>query len=317
MHLPLPEPSDATQPLRSLVKLMLPIFDTHQHLWDRTVLDLDWTADAGPLDDDFVMSDYMEATAGLNIVTTVYMEVDAGPGQALKEVDYVLDLCRDSANPMQAAVIGGNPSADAFEEYVHSFVGEDRVRGVRQVLHGAEFPRGTCLEPAFVSGVRLLGELNLSFDICIRPKELADALALVKECPQTVFILDHCGNADPNVVNGSKRSEPGTMYEHGAEQWRRDMGDLAERDNVVCKISGIIAQVSDPWTPEDLAPTIDYCLEAFGADRVMYGGDWPVCTLGAPLEAWMQAVLAVTSGRGEEVQRKLLHDNATRIYDLT
>ena len=70
------------------------------------------------------------------------------------------------------------------------------------------------------------------------------------------------------------------------------------------------------WGDKTLAPTVDHCLDQFGEDRVFLGGDWPVCTLGAPLGEWIASLRRIIASRPESLQRKLLHDNAERIYRL-
>ena len=153
----------------------------------------------------------------------------------------------------------------------------------------------------------------MCFDLCLRPAELGDAVKLVDQCPGTQFILDHCGNADFYVVAGLGNVGAETL--HTRQQWMDDIRALADRPNVVSKISGIIARARPgDWTASDLAPTINHCLDSFGPDRVVFGGDWPVCTLGAPYASWVNALKLVIMNRSEEEQRKLLHDNAARIY---
>ena len=103
---------------------------------------------------------------------------------------------------------------------------------------------------------------------------------------------------------------------HEAEPWRRDIAWLAKQDNVVCKISGIIARSPENWRSDHLAPLINHCLDEFGPDRVIFGSDWPVCLLGAPLKAWVKSLKEVIAERSTTDQRKLLHDNAVRLYEL-
>lgn len=283
---------------------MLPIIDTHQHLWDLEKFRLPWLHDAPRLARSFVMEDYLEATKGLGVVKSVYMEVDVEPQQQVEEAEYVIDLCRKKAGPMVGAVISGRPNSEGFKEYVARFEKSPEVKGVRQVLHGALTPPGYCLEEPFIRGIRLLGERGLSFDICIRPEELGDAAKLIDACPGTSFILDHCGNA--NI-----RSKDLTA-------WQADLSQVAERKNVVCKVSGIVASAApDPWTPDDLAPIINRVLDTFGPDRVVFGGDWPVCTLAASYGEWVEALRSIVRERSESDRRKLFHDNAERVYRLT
>jgi L-fuconolactonase len=281
----------------------IPIVDTHQHLWDLKKFKLPWLGGLPKLAKDFVMKDYFEATSGLNVVKTVYMEVDVDPSQQVAEAEYVIDLCRRDDNPMVAAVISGRPASPGFKDYITRYKGSPYIKGVRQVLHGDSTPPRFCLEREFIEGIRLLGELGMSFDICMRGPEMADAVRLVDACPGTRFILDHCGN-------------PGVQTKDPTE-WRRGIVDLAKRKHVICKVSGIIASANpDHWKPEDLAPFINHVLHEFGPNRVIFGGDWPVCTLTASYRQWVEALHTVIRSMSEGDQRKLFHDNAVRFYGI-
>jgi L-fuconolactonase len=279
------------------------IVDTHVHLWDLTRLRLPWIEKGTPLARSFVIKDYQAAIDGLNVVKGIYMEVDVDPKQLTDEAEYVLDICRQGNTPLVAAVIGGRPTDEGFRQYVLRFRGNRYLKGVRQVLHSTTAKQGFCLTPAFVQGVQLLGDAGLSFDLCMRPTEIADAAKLVEACPNTRFILDHCGN--------------GPVYAKDRTQWQRDMETLARHSNVVCKISGIIVQARERWTADDLAPVINHTLNTFGPDRVMYAGDWPVCTRMATYRQWVEALRSIVRARSAEDQRKLFHDNAVRFYGLS
>ncbi len=282
---------------------MIPIVDTHQHLWDLKKFRLPWVKDAPRLARSFLMEDYLEATKGLGVVKSVYMEVDVEPAQQVEEAEYVIDLCRRKAGPMVGAVVSGRPNSDGFKEYIARFEESPEVKGVRQVLHGPGTPPGYCLDERFLRGIRLLGEQGLSFDICIRPEELGDAAKLIDACPGTSFILDHCGNAKVRSKDLSA--------------WRADLSKVAERKNVVGKVSGIVASAAPgPWTPDDLAPIVNHVFDTFGPDRVVFGGDWPVCTLAASYREWVEALRTIVRERNEEDRRKLFHDNAVRVYRL-
>jgi predicted TIM-barrel fold metal-dependent hydrolase len=280
----------------------LPIVDTHQHLWELDRFRLPWVRDAKALARSFTLEDYARATAGLNVVKTVYMEVDVAAEQQADEARYVLGLCRKPETKMAGAVISGRPESDGFAAYVEQFRHDKRFKGVRRVLHGPETPPGHCLGKQFIESVRLLGKLSRSFDLCMRPAELSDGTKLVDACPDTRFILDHCGNAP--------------LKNH--EQWKRDIAEMARRRNVVVKISGIVASAKPgQWTANDLSPAIKHTMAVFGPDRVMFGGDWPVCTLAATYRQWVEALKAIVADRPIAEQRKLFHDNAVRFYGLT
>ena len=262
----------------------IPIVDTHQHLWDLTKLRLPWLKGDNPINRSFVMKDYLEAAEGLGVVKAVYMEVDVDPADQSAEAQYVLDLCRQGKWPTRAAVLGGRPGADGFRQYITRFKGSPYVKGVRQILPDPGSKRAFFLEKPFLEGIRLLGELGMSFDLCLPAAGLAEAAKLVGLCPDTRFILDHCGNADVKMFVAAQRQGSSEQAQAGrrfVDQWRRGIEQLARHKNLVCKISGIIASVhKGNWGPEDLAPIINHCLDSFGPDRVMFASDWPVCTLG-------------------------------------
>lgn len=294
----------------------LPIIDTHQHLWDLVGFKPPWLNGSDPrISAKHDMSDYLNETQNLNIVKAVYMEVDVAPEDQDKEADYVLSLIASKKTPTVAAVISGRPGLPTFAKYMERHRNNGLIKGVRQVLHPPSASKGLCLEPQFVKSVQLLGEMGKSFDLCMRPTELADGTSLAAKCPGTRFILDHCGNADPAAWNRKKDSSeaPG----HTVDQWKRDIEALAKQSNVVCKISGIIARAVKGWTADDLAPAINFCLDQFGPNRVMFGGDWPVCKLGASYAQWVDALKQIVSSRPVEQQKKLFHDNAHAFYGLS
>jgi predicted TIM-barrel fold metal-dependent hydrolase len=245
------------------------------------------------------------------------MEVDVDPAQQQAEVDHLTEICAGGKAPTIAAVVSGRPAAERFPHYVSQFKTNRYVKGIRQVLHGGSTPAGYCLRDEFIRGIRLLGELGLSFDLCLRPKELADGAKLADLCPDTRLIVDHCGNGDPKAFFKPDDSRLGDARpDHDADAWQRDMKLLASKKNVICKISGIVARVAKNWSAEDLAPLVNHCLESFGPERVIFGSDWPVCLMGAPLADWVAALRRIIAGRPLAEQKSLLADNAVRFYAL-
>ncbi|MFM7058436.1 MAG: amidohydrolase family protein [Planctomycetota bacterium] len=296
---------------------LIPAVDTHQHLWDLTRLTLPWLKGAPEiLHQNYGLPEYAQATAGLNVVQAVYMEVDVRPEDHVLEAETLVQICRSGKAPTVAAVISGRPGLPTFEPYIKALSKSPEIRGVRQVLHSPDAPKAMCLEPQFVKSVKLLGELNLSFDLCMRPTELADGLKLAKLCPDTRFVLDHCGNAAPAAFLPEGRRGDKTAS-HDPQTWRDDIKALADLPNVICKISGVIASAPKgiPFT-ESLGPIVNHCLDAFGPDRVVFGGDWPVCLLGGSCKDWLTTLRTLIANRPLEHQQKLLHANARRFYRL-
>lgn len=285
----------------------IPIVDTHQHMWDLSEFELPWLDGEGleTIDRSFVMSDYLAATEGLNVVKSVYMEVNVAPSQRLKEAEYVIDLCQREDNPMAGAVIGASPQSGDFAAYAERFADNASIKGFRTVLNDPDRPSQMCLQRQFVENIQRLGEWSKIFDLCMRPEEIQDGVRLADLCPQTTFIIDHCGNMGVQSKDQGHR-----------DAWMAAMREMAKRDNVFCKISGIVVTASEDWQPQDLVPNMDFCIDTFGEDRVFFASDWPVCTLKATLRQWIEALQWIVRDRSMEFQRKLFHDNASRVYDL-
>ncbi len=280
----------------------IPIIDTHQHIWDLQCFDLAWlNREYATLRRDFTLADYQRECAGLGVVATVYMEVGVASSQQEAEVDYITELCRSPDNNVSAAVVSGRPGTPGFGEYIWRLAQTPQIKGVREVLLGRSPDH--FMSPEYLRDLDRLGELGLSFDIEIESSRLTEAANLVRRCPATRFILDHCGN--PEIESGD------------LSWWKRGVDAIAGHDNIMVKISGLLSHVGRAGLdPRDLAPVIDHLLDSFGTARVMFGSDWPLCTLAGPYRDWVSAVKAVVSGRSDEDQRRLFRDNAVRFYAL-
>ena len=295
-------------------KQSIPIVDTHQHLWNLDRFTLAWLDKAPPiLNRSFHLRDYLMATKGLNISKSIYLEVDVIPSQQNDEARYVTEISKDPKHPTVAGVVSGRPENEGFKKYIDQYKDNKHIKGLRRLMETT--PSGFCLQPQFIHSVAYLGELNKHFEITIQPTQLNDALSLVKRCSNTRFVIDHCGTADPKAFL-SEKNRGGAIPMHEADQWKADMSRLADQSNTVCKISGIVAHAPNGWTTEHLAPIVNHCLDEFGPDRVMFGGDWPVCLLGARYGEWVNALNEIVSNRPEEERQKLFHRNGTRTYQL-
>jgi predicted TIM-barrel fold metal-dependent hydrolase len=282
---------------------LLPVVDTHVHLWDLKRLKLPWIKEGDTLlGHDFLIADYNAATKDQNVVKAVYLEVDVAPDQKTREAEAVIEYCRRADTPVTGAVIGGVVADEGFPKYLDQFRNKHAIKGVRQVLHG-DLPKGTCLTKEFQRGLAALAERDMHFELCMRVAELPDAAACIKALPDLRFVLDHCGNPNPAATD--------------LTTWKRDLAALAKLPNVVGKVSGFLANAPEgKWKPEQVAPIVNHMWESFGPDRVMFGGDWPVVLKATPLAGWLGALRAVIKDRPREQQRKLLHDNAIRFYRL-
>jgi predicted TIM-barrel fold metal-dependent hydrolase len=278
------------------------IVDTHQHLWDLDLFRYSWLDSFSRLNRSFRMPDYQAATKGLGIVKSVHLEADVDQPYMLDETRHLLALADQSDNPLEGVVACGRPENKDFRNYLDKIAGHPKLRGVRRVLHTQpdEVGRGK----TFIQNVAALSEYGLSFDICVLARQLPIAIDLVSKCRDTDFILDHCGV--PQVK------------EQNLDPWRAHISEIAKASNVSCKISGLVAY-ADPqnWTAADLQPYVEHVIASFGWDRVLFGSDWPVCTLSASLAQWVEALHSITQSAGESNQEKLFHNNAIRVYRLS
>jgi predicted TIM-barrel fold metal-dependent hydrolase len=172
---------------------------------------------------------------------------------------------------------------------------------VRRVLHTQ--PDGLSGDALFSQNLRLLPKFGFTFDLCVLARQLPQAVGLVGRCPEVSFVLDHCGV--PDVRAGA------------LEPWKSNIAELASFPNVACKISGLVAY-ADPktWSAEVLRPWVEHVLEEFGWDRVVWGSDWPVCTLSSTLAQWAAATRSLVAKADQLEQSKLFSRNAERIYRI-
>ncbi|MGI9147556.1 MAG: amidohydrolase family protein [Chloroflexota bacterium] len=179
---------------------------------------------------------------------------------------------------------------------------DERVKGIRRITQFEPDP-AFCLRPGFVRGCQLLPEHGLSCDLCIDHTQLANTTELIRQCPETSFILDHI--AKPNIKSGLR------------EPWWQDIKTVAALPNVVCKISEVANQADlERWTVEDVRPYVERVLEVFGEDRVMYGAGYPIVLLACTYQRWAETVEQLTGSLSDDARRKLWADNARGVYRL-
>jgi len=278
------------------------IVDTHQHLWDLKQFTYSWLQSFPALNRAFRMPDYLAATRGLEIEKSVHVEADVDEPLMLDETRHILSLADRNDNPLAGVVASARPELPSFRAHIAKLVSHQKIKGIRRILHTQPDELGQ--GELFIENVKSLSGDGLSFDICVLARQLPIAIALVQKCPGVNFVLDHCG-VPP-------------VKERALDPWRGDIARISSFPNVVCKISGLVAY-ADPerWTLDDLRPFVDHAITCFGWDRVMFGSDWPVCTLSASYARWVEALSALTRSAGESNQRKLFHDNAIRVYRLS
>ena len=279
---------------------MLKIIDTHQHLWDTENLEYPWLEGFDLLAKRYTAQDYREAIGDLNVIKSVHVEGDPAETDVVKEVEWLTEIAETDGmiGAIAAAAPLEKPNAEAILEQL---VGFERVVGVRRMAWHHPDPQFYA-SPELINGVKLLTKFDLSFELCANSMQLPAAIELVKATPDVRHALNHCGGPD---IKGEQ-----------FEPWATHIRELAAFENVHCKVSGIVTTASENWTREELKPYIQHLIEAFGYERLMFGSDWPVCTLAATYQEWVDALLWAIEDASDAEKNSLFYENASEFYSI-
>lgn len=277
------------------------IIDTHLHLIDRSALRYPWLSGVPALDHDFLFGTYAVEARRAGITGSLHMEVDVDPAAAETETAYVQSLAEHPVNRIAGAIASCRPESAGFPAYLEHQLANPFVKGFRRVLHVV--PDEVSEGALFRENLKRMEGGGLTFDLCVLPHQIPKATALTDLAPNLQFVLDHCGNPNLRV--------------DADHPWQKQVSELARRPNVVVKISGIITNAdAASWSVETLRPAFEHVVSAFGWDRVVWGSDWPVCTLAGTLSSWVAATHALLAGASDGERRRLLAGNATRLWNL-
>ena len=271
--------------------------DAHQHFWRYSAQEFGWINDAmAAIRRDFRPGDLLPLLQETGVDATVAVQAR----QSLEETDWLLELADE--HDWIAGVVGWVPLTDVgLEETLEQLSDKAKLKGVRHVLQGEadEYME----RDDFNAGIALLRKFSLTYDVLIQERQLPAAIRFVDRHPNQPFVLDHL--AKPSIA--AQELEP----------WRTHIRELARRPNIACKLSGMVTEADfDRWTFEDLRPYIDTVLECFGPERLMFGSDWPVCTVASSYARWVGAVRSCVAELGKDAQEAILGGNAIRFYHL-
>ena len=273
---------------------MIQLIDTHQHLIYPEVAGYGWAAGIPALADRaFTIEDYKALTRDLGIGGSLFMETAVDDADVRAETE--------PANGILGLIVTARPEVDdCFASWIEE-VGDMGAVGVRRVLHVVE--DGMSTSDIFRANVRRIGAAGLVFDMCFLARQLPLARELALACPNTSFVLDHCGV--PDIAGG------------GLDPWRDDLRALAELPNVTCKLSGLLAYCAPGnATYEAILPYVDHALDCFGPGRMLWGSDWPVVDLANGLPDWIAVTRRILDTLGEDEAREIASGTASRVYGL-
>lgn len=274
--------------------------DSHHHFWRYNDAEYGWMNQPGMerIRRDFLPADLLAQTraAGVDGVVSVQAR------QTLEETDALLAFAEQ--HDFIRGVVGWVPLVSlSVETNLAGYAARAKLKGVRHVLHDEadddymlrdDFDRG-------VSALRAAGELR--YDILIFERHLPQSIRLVDRHPNQVFIVDHV--AKPKIKAGV------------LSPWRENIRELGRRQNVYCKISGMVTEADwNAWTPEQLRPYVDVVLEAFGPRRVIFGSDWPVCLVACDYGRWVRTVQDFIAPLSVTEQSRIMGATAIEAYRL-
>ncbi len=274
------------------------IIDTHQHFWKYDPVEFNWIDnEMAAIRSDFLPGDLMKATAGTGVEGVISVQAR----QCEEETGWLLELA--ASHELIKGVVGWLPLAgNDIRRLLDRYAGNSRLKGLRHVVQGEPDPE-FILGKAFNAGVSLLKEYKLLYEILIFARQLPNAVRFVDRHPDQTFVLDHI--AKPAI------------RDHEIQEWSLHLKELARRENVSCKISGMVTEADyRHWTAEQLQPYFDVVLEAFGPSRLLFGSDWPVCLVATGYSAWLELVKKALSGLSRGEQDQIFYRNALKIYRL-
>jgi len=279
--------------------------DSHHHLWDLEIAQRGWLAGEvlAPINRTFSMDDFYAERASASIDKSILV-------QTLPDYDEMKEFFNVAAN--HDSVIGvvawiDMSKSDCFEnlEKYLDLPGANKLVGIRDGAQGRTDTQWLSNDQV-VKNVSQLVQEGLTFDLLVDPPHLAASAILVQECPDTTFILDHI--AKPNIG----KDDDGELKE-----WTKLIENLAANQNVFCKVSGMVTEANwQSWEKKDFKRYFEVVLNLFGADRIMFGSDWPVCKLAASYDQVANLAEFLVDDLSQADKEKFWSLNALKAYGI-
>jgi L-fuconolactonase len=272
--------------------------DSHQHFWKYNPTRDSWITDQmSILKRDFFPEDLAQTLQANGIDATIAVQANQSEAETL----FLLQLA--DKYPSIAGVVGWmdlrSPRAVERMQFFSQF---EKLRGFRHIAQ-SEPDDGFLVRKDFLCGIGCLRQFGFAYDILIYPRQLPAALELVARFPEQAFVIDHL--AKPDIRAGR------------TDNWAPFIRKIAQNLHVYCKLSGMVTEDDwHHWRKEDFRPYLDVVFEAFGADRLMFGSDWPVCLLAARYEQVLDIVLKYVERFPADVKEKIFGGNAAQFYRL-
>ncbi len=273
------------------------MIDTHVHFWNFDPVRDSWiNEDMKIIQQDFHPQNLSDIYRDLQITGCIAVQAS----QSEEENHFLLNLAKQ--NKIIKGIVGWVDLLDPnLEERLTFWSNFKAIKGWRHILQAEN--SAFILNPGFIEGIKLLKKYSYTYDLLCYHNQLPDIIKMVDHIPDQPFVLDHCGKPDVKSqdLNG----------------WAENIKILASNPNVSCKISGLLAEADwKNWAEKEIFNCFDVVFKHFGAERVMYGSDWPVMLISRPYEDWFNLVYKYTE-RFSVAERKLIFsDNAKAFYGV-
>jgi L-fuconolactonase len=274
------------------------IVDSHQHFWQVGRFDYPWmTPEVEVLCQDYLPPQLEPMLRPRGVEKTVLVQAS----NSLAETRWLLDLA--DQNSFIGGVVGWvDLTATDCEDQLAEFTARPRFKGVRHLVE-SEPADDWLAQPAVIANLDKLARRDVAFDLLVHTRHLRFATSLAERCPELRLVVDHL--AKPPIARGE------------IDEWSRGLKKLAAHENVWCKLSGLVTEANwTSWQVEDLQRYVDLGLEYFGAQRMMFGSDWPVCLLAASYDQVLNAAQALVSDLSDADKRRIFAGNAREFYRI-
>lgn len=274
-----------------------PQIDAHHHLWRYSPVEFGWiTEPMASLRRDFLVADLADALRSSEVTAAVAVQAR----ESIDETNWLLECA--ASTDIIAGVVGWAPLASSeIGSILDRYVDAVKLVGFREVAQGQ--PEGYLERPGFDEGIAQLTERELAYDVLIFENQLAEAIRFIDRHPKQRFVLDHA--AKPRIAAGEM------------EPWATNLRDLARRENISCKVSGLVTEANwTDWNEETLRPYLETCVDAFGTGRLLAGSDWPVCLVASTHSRWWNLLRDYFSRFSASEQQQIFGGNAIRSYKL-
>lgn len=277
---------------------MIETIDAHQHLWSYQAKEFAWISEKMTvLAHDYLPQQLKVEMKKAKVDGTIVVQAR----QTVSETEWLLSLAWNS--PILRGVVGWAPiCSDSFVQDLERLQQEKKLKGLRHVIQD-EPDDNFILRPDFNGGISAMAGSGLIYEILIFARQLPPAIKFVDKHPNQIFVLDHI--AKPAIKDGI------------LEPWRSNIRELAKRQNVYCKLSGMVTEANwSSWQAQDLQPYVDTVLEAFGPSRLMAGSDWPVCLLASSYSGWFSTLRELLHSLSVSEKEDIFGGVASRVYHL-